>query len=221
MLVYFVEDDTSISYIIGKTLEKMGVDKTPFSNGKDFIKAFDAKKPDLILLDIMLPDTSGIELLKYVRENDSEIPIIIVSALFNEMDKVLALDSGADDYITKPFGILELTSRIQAKLRKVENKQLIEFSDVKIDLKQYKAFVNDSEINFTNKEYEIFACLIKNNDQVLTKENIFLQVWDTEFMGETRALDMHIRAIRQKLSEANSKVEIKTVYGVGYKVGMK
>lgn len=221
MLVYFVEDDQSISYVIGKTLEQMGLDKKAFSTGKSFIESYNIKKPDLILLDIMLPDTSGIDLLKFVRNDDKDIPIIIVSALFNEMDKVLALDSGADDYITKPFGILELTSRIQAKLRKVSNKKIINLADITVDLKKYKVYSNEEEIILTNKEFEVLTYLLKNSDEVLTKENIFFNVWNTDFMGETRALDMHIKALRQKLDEVNSSVKIETVYGVGYKIGIK
>src|SRR5690554_3019722 len=190
MLVYFVEDDTSIAYIIDKTLEKLGVDKKGFITGQSFIDAYDEQKPDLILLDIMLPDTSGIELLKEVRNDNKEIPIIIISALFNEMDKVLAFDYGADDYITKPFGILELTSRIQAKLRKVVDKKIISFGDITIDLKKYKVYTLDNEISLTNKEFDVLSYLIKNSEEVLTKEKIFHNVWDTDFMGETRALDM-------------------------------
>lgn len=221
MLVYFVEDDQSISYVIGKTLEQMNLDKKAFATGKSFMESYNETKPDLILLDIMLPDTSGIDLLKFVREDDKEIPIIIVSALFNEMDKVLALDSGADDYVTKPFGILELTSRIQARLRKVSNKKVVKLSDITVDLKKYKVFSNNNEIILTNKEFEVFVYLLKNHDEVLTKENIFFNVWNTDFMGETRALDMHIKALRQKLDEVNSSVKIETVYGVGYKIGIK
>lgn len=221
MLVYFVEDDQSISYVIGKTLEQMNLDKKAFATGKSFMESYNETKPDLILLDIMLPDTSGIDLLKFVREDDKEIPIIIVSALFNEMDKVLALDSGADDYVTKPFGILELTSRIQARLRKVTNKKVINLADLTVDLKKYKIYSNESEVILTNKEFDVLTYLLKNNDEVLTKENIFFNVWNTDFMGETRALDMHIKALRQKLDEVNSSVKIETVYGVGYKIGIK
>ncbi|MCK9492794.1 MAG: response regulator transcription factor [Acholeplasmataceae bacterium] len=221
MLVYFVEDDKSISYILDKTLEKIGVNKKGFSTGAEFVREYEKEKPDLILLDLMLPDTSGIELLKFVRNNNKDIPIIIISALFNEIDKVLALDSGADDYITKPFGILELTSRIQAKLRKVDTKSIIEYEDIKFDLKQYKVFIKDEELVLTTKEYEILKYLISNNEKVLTKEEIFFNVWDSDFMGESRALDMHIKALREKLKKANSIVKIKTVYAVGYKIGHK
>ncbi|VEU81304.1 response regulator transcription factor [Haploplasma axanthum] len=221
MLIYFVEDDQSISYIIDKTLEKMGLERQGFQTGKEFLDAYAKKEPNLILLDIMLPDTSGLELLKKVRETNKELPIIIVSALFSEMDKVIALDAGADDYLTKPFGILELTSRIQAKLRKVSSNKIIKYHDVEIDTKKHKVIAAGEEIIFTNKEYEIFMYLIKKNDEVLSKEQIFLDVWRTSFMGETRALDMHVKAIRKKLADVNSKVVIETVYGVGYKLGVE
>lgn len=219
MLVYFVEDDQSISYVIQKTLEKLGLKTEAFFTGTSFLNRYYEEKPTLILLDIMLPDTSGLELLKEIRKDDAEIPVIIISALFNEMDKVIALDLGADDYITKPFGILELTSRIQARLRKVNVDKNIKYEDLLVDIKQHKVFSNDEEIYFTKKEFEILVYLLDRNDEVLSKEKIFHDVWKTSFMGETRALDMHIKAIRKKLEVINSKVLIETVYGVGYKIG--
>lgn len=221
MLVYFVEDDQSIAYIIDKTLEKMSLEKQGFLTGKDFLEALDRKEPNIILLDIMLPDTSGLELLKKIRSKNKEVPIIIVSALFSEMDKVIALDAGADDYITKPFGILELTSRIQARLRKVPNDKEIICQDIKVDVKRHKVYASGNEVNFTNKEYDIFVYLVKRQEEVLSKEQIFLDVWKTDFMGETRALDMHIKSIRQKLESVNSEIAIHTIYGVGYKIGLK
>lgn len=221
MLVYFVEDDQNISYVILKTLEKMNLSHEAFFNGESFKASFENQKPDLVLLDLMLPDTSGLDLIKYVRKFSQTIPIIVISALFDEMDKVKALDLGADDYITKPFGILELTSRIQAKLRKVSNKKIFNLADITVDFKKYKVYSNEEEIILTNKEFEVLTYLLKNSDEVLTKENIFFNVWNTDFMGETRALDMHIKALRQKLDEVNSSVKIETVYGVGYKIGIK
>src|SRR5690554_1448056 len=134
MLVYFVEDDRSISYVIEKTLEKLGLDKEAFFTGESFLKRYNEQVPDLILLDIMLPDTTGLELLKTIRKTNQDLPVIVISALFNEMDKVIALDSGADDYITKPFGILELTSRIQARLRNVSIDKNIKFFDLFVDI---------------------------------------------------------------------------------------
>lgn len=219
MLVYFVEDDVSISYVIEKTLEKMGLEKEAFFTGESFLKKYEEKQPDLILLDIMLPDTSGLDLLKSIRKTNQDVPVIVISALFNEMDKVIALDSGADDYITKPFGILELTSRIQARLRNLNIDKNIDFKDLFLDIKQHKVFSNNEEIYFTKKEFEILKYLLNHPNQVLSKETIFLDVWKTDFMGETRALDMHIKSIRKKLENANSNVVIETVYGVGYKIG--
>ncbi|MDY0276914.1 MAG: response regulator transcription factor [Acholeplasma sp.] len=221
MLLYYVEDDASIAYVIDKTLEKMGLDKNGFQEGKSFLNAYQNNKPDLVLLDIMLPDISGIELIKEIRKVNKEIPIIVISALYSEMDKVIALDAGADDYLTKPFGILELTSRIQAKLRKLPKTKEIVFNDIKIDLRKHLVIVKDEELPLTKKEYDIFVYLIKNHEEVLSKEKIFYDIWQTNFMGETRALDMHIKSIRQKLESSNSNVSVETVYGVGYKIGVK
>lgn len=220
MLVYFVEDDQNISYVILKTLEKMNLAHEAFFNGASFKASFENQKPDLILLDLMLPDTSGLDLIKYVREFSQAIPIIVISALFDEMDKVKALDLGADDYITKPFGILELTSRIQAKLRNINKKAFLEYGDLKIDVENFKAYVDTKLLKFTNKEFLILVELVKESDKVLTKEAIFHEVWQTNFMGETRALDVHIKSIRKKLQSFKSKVKIETVYGVGYKIGV-
>lgn len=219
MLVYFVEDDKSISYIIDKTLEKMDLKKQGFQTGTEFLNAYNENIPDLILLDIMLPDISGLELLKTIRSTNTEIPIIIISALFSEMDKVVALDAGADDYITKPFGILELTSRISAKIRKIPNATEITFGDIKVDLKTYTVYVNRLVVTLTKKEYDILVFLIKQPNTVLTKEEIFFDVWETKFMGQTRALDMHVKSLRKKLSDSESNVFIETAYGIGYKLG--
>lgn len=219
MLVFFVEDDKSISYVIQKTLEKLGLKTEGFHTGESFLKRYYEEKPTLILLDIMLPDTSGLDLLKEIREDDSEIPIIIISALFNEMDKVIALDLGADDYITKPFGILELTSRISAKLRKIQQTSNLVFGDLEIDLKTYTLSVKEQPVSLTKKEYDILVFLTKKSNQVLTKEEIFFDVWETKFMGQTRALDMHVKSLRKKLADSNSSVVIETIYGIGYKLG--
>lgn len=219
MLVYFVEDDTGIAYIIDKTLEKLDVHKQGFQTGTAFLNAFSNILPDLILLDIMLPDVSGLELLRKVRKINKDIPIIIISALHNELDKVTALDAGADDYITKPFGILELSSRIQAKLRKLPENKLLTYGDIVIDIRKYVITSNEQEIILTKKEFDILVYLFRRPEQVLTKEEIFFDVWDTTFMGQTRALDMHVKAIRKKMAKVNSDVRIETEYGVGYKLG--
>lgn len=221
MLVYFVEDDVNIAYIIEKTLENMQLEKKGFSNGESFLESFNTIKPDLILLDVMLPDISGIELLEKIREVSLDIPVIIVSALYSELDKVKAFNKGADDYITKPFGILELSSRVLAKLRKVPNKELVSFGNTKINFKTREVFVNDLLITLTNKEFLILKYLMEKPNESLTKETIYYHVWETDYMGSTRSLDMHIKSLREKLITNNSNLNIETIYGVGFKLGLK
>ena len=217
-LIYFVEDDQSISYIIEKTLDHAGINGFGFSNAEDFFKAFREKRPDMILLDVMLPDVSGIDILKTVRKIDTETPIMMISALQSEMDKVIALDYGADDYMIKPFGVLELTSRIQSKLRKKQSMETYVYKDIIIDDKRHQLIINQNDVYLTQKEYDILRLLIKEKGRVVTKETIFKMVWDTDFIGETRTLDMHIKSLRVKLKGDDSLVSIKTIRGIGYQV---
>ncbi len=217
-LVYFVEDDQAIANIIDKTLKNAGIEGMGFTTGEAFLDAFRKNKPDLICLDIMLPDYSGLDILKLIRKMDKEIPIMMISALQSEMDKVLALDLGADDYMTKPFGILELTSRIQAKLRKIQDNKRLQIENVIIDDRKHIILVNNQEVYFTQKEYDILKMLMTYQHEVITKEQIFKAVWDTDFIGETRTLDMHIKSLRKKLSDFDAKISIKTVRSVGYHI---
>jgi two-component system alkaline phosphatase synthesis response regulator PhoP len=217
-LIYFVEDDQSISYIIEKTLDHAGIKGIGFSNAEDFFKAFREQRPDMILLDVMLPGVSGIDILKTIRKIDSDTPIMMVSALQSEMDKVIALDYGADDYMTKPFGVLELTSRIQSKLRKQKAMEVYVLKDVILDDQKHLFTIHHREVYLTQKEYDIFKLLIKDKGKVISKEAIFKMVWETDFIGETRTLDMHIKSLREKLKQHDSDVSIKTIRGIGYQV---
>ncbi len=217
-IIYYVEDDQSIGYIIEKTIEHAGIKGYGFQKIEDFLIQFKKQKPDMILLDVMLPDGSGLDLLKKIREINQEIPIMMISALQSEMDKVIALDLGADDYMTKPFGVLELASRVQAKLRKVSSDKRLICSNVIIDDEKHLCSINNQEVYLTNKEYDILKLLIKNKGNVLTKEAIFNHVWETNYMGETRTLDMHIKALRQKLEQNQSAIKILTIRGIGYQV---
>jgi two-component system alkaline phosphatase synthesis response regulator PhoP len=216
--IYYVEDDQSIGYIIEKTIEHAGIKGFGFQTIEAFFTQFKKQKPDMILLDVMLPDGSGLDVLKKVRESDQHIPIMMVSALQSEMEKVIALDLGADDYMTKPFGVLELASRIQAKLRKVSQDHRITEGNVTIDDEKHLCTMNNQEVYLTNKEYDILKMLIKNKKNVLTKEAIFNFVWDTNYMGETRTLDMHIKALRQKLAKHQASIAIITIRGIGYQI---
>lgn len=217
-LIYFVEDDQAIGYVIEKTIEHAGLEGKGFRNGDAFMQAFSREKPDLILLDIMLPDISGMDLLKWVRKQDQQTPVMIISALQSEMDKVIALDHGADDYMTKPFGVLELTSRIQAKLRKYTDDRKYILGNLVLDDKKHLLTVDENPIYVTNKEYAILKLLLKNQKNVVSKETIFKDVWETDFIGETRTLDMHIKALRMKLSDSHAKAQIITIRGIGYQI---
>lgn len=217
-IVYYVEDDQSIRYVIEKTVENANYTGLGFANGTAFLDAFERTQPDLILLDLMLPDMTGFDLVRKIRRVNQEVPIIIVSALQDEMDKVNALDAGADDYMVKPFGVLELTSRMQSKLRKFKDYKMIQYENTTLDLRKHLALIDSNAVYFTKKEFDILKVLLKNNDQVVEKERIFRDVWDTTYIGETRTLDMHIKSLRQKLLEAKASFKIKTVRGVGYQV---
>ncbi|MDO9629955.1 MAG: response regulator transcription factor [Acholeplasmataceae bacterium] len=217
-IIYYVEDDQAIGYVIEKTINHSGMIGKGFQKGELFLDAYRKEKPDLILLDVMLPDISGLELLKLIRKLDRETPIMMISALQSEMDKVIALDLGADDYMTKPFGVLELTSRIQAKLRKVADEKIYQFNNVILDDKKHICLIKNEEVYLTNKEFSIIKLLLKNKGVVVTKETIFKEVWETDFIGETRTLDMHIKSLREKLNHNHADIEIKTIRGIGYQV---
>ncbi len=217
-LVYFVEDDSAIANIIDKTLKNAGIEGRGFATGETFLNAFRLQRPDMICLDVMLPDYSGLDILKLIRKMDQEVPIMMVSALQSEMDKVLALDLGADDYLSKPFGILELTSRVQAKLRKTQDNKKFQIRNVFLDDRKHIVTINGNEVYLTQKEFDIFKLLLKHNYDIVSKEKIFKNVWDTDFIGETRTLDMHIKSLRKKLNENNAEIEIKTVRSVGYHI---
>ncbi len=217
-LIYYVEDDQAIRYIIEKTVMNANLEGKGFSNGTSFLESIKMRMPDLILLDIMLPDISGIDLVRQVRKINSEVPIMILSALQSEMDKVTALDAGADDFMVKPFGVLELTSRIQSKLRKLKDHKILTLNNLVMDLRKHQVLIQEQVMSLTNKEFDILKLLLKHAFQVVNKEHIFRDVWDTSYIGETRTLDMHIKSLRQKLLQAQALVSIKTIRGVGYQI---
>ncbi len=214
MLIYFLEDDGSIAYIIEKTISNAGYLSKRFEKAESLLEAIRIETPDLLLLDILLPESSGLEVLLKVRTFYKDLPIIMVSALGTEMDKVKALDAGADDYITKPFGILELTSRINAQLRKSNAKRVLIKGNLELNKESYKCLIDHHEISLTTKEFEILYLLLKNDGKVVTKEMLFNEVWQMDVSIETRTLDMHIKSLRNKIKDAN--FEIITIRGMGY-----
>ena len=221
-MIYCVEDDDNIRELVIYTLETTGLKARGFAEGSAFMEALAFDTPELILLDIMLPGDDGLVLLKKLKSSPKTkgIPVIMVTAKGTEYDKVIGLDSGADDYVTKPFGMMELISRIKAVLRrsgKVEDRIDMEFSGVRMDIKKHEVTVDGKQVALTLKEFELLEKLMRNQGIVLTRDQLLTEIWGYDFDGETRTVDVHIRTLRQKLG-AKGEI-IQTVRGVGYRVG--
>lgn len=220
-VIYIVEDDKNISEIESYALKNSGYLVDSFENARAFWNRVQDRKPDLVLLDVMLPDSDGIEVLKKMRRNPDtkRIPVIMVTAKSSEIDKVKGLDNGADDYITKPFGIMELISRVKAILRRInqdeEEKQLV-FQNITLDCEKRQVTLDGKNCELTYKEFELLKLFLQNAGIVMTRETIMEKVWGIDFEGESRTLDMHIKTLRQKLGDAGK--HIKTVRNVGYRI---
>ena len=218
-LIYIVEDDVNIREIETFSLKNSGYTVMDFECAKDFYHKLSDKVPDLILLDIMLPDEDGLEILRKLRKNPEtrKVPIIMVTAKTTEIDKVKGLDSGADDYLTKPFGVMELISRVKALLRrsmKGLKERVITIGEISLDVERRKVTVAGERCELTYKEYELLKLLMNNAGIVTPREEILSKVWETDFEGESRTIDMHIKTLRQKLGSSANR--IKTVRNVGY-----
>lgn len=219
-LIYIVEDDKNIREIETFAMGNVGYEVQDFACAGDFYKALEEKKPDLILLDIMLPDEDGLAIVKKLRkwEETKQIPIIMVTAKTTEIDKVKGLDIGADDYMTKPFGVMELISRVKAMLRRSMkmpvDERVLQIGEIVLDGDKHAVYVKGCLCDLTYKEYELLKLLMKNAGIVSSREMILDRVWGIDFEGESRTLDMHIKNLRQKLKEEGSR--IKTVRNVGY-----
>lgn len=217
-LIYIVEDDESIREIESIALKNSNYIVSAFENAKEFYKKLDELVPDLILLDVMFPDESGYDIVRKLRKRPAtqDIPIIMVTAKTTEMDMIKGFDGGADDYIKKPFSIMELITRVKALLRRTakEEPKLLKLDDLVIDHERHVVTVNNEPVDLTYKEYELLRLLMGSQGIVMTREVIMRSVWDTDFEGETRTVDMHIKTLRHKLGDYGSR--IKTVRNVGY-----
>lgn len=224
-LVYCLEDDDGIRELILCALKSGGYDAMGFPIASDLKSAIKEKIPNMILLDIMVPDEDGISVLKYLKKNDTtaDIPVIMLTAKSNEIDKVNGLELGADDYITKPFGIMELLSRIKAVLRRTKKQSNIETSVYKVnglsvDTEKRTVIFNEQEISLTFKEYEILVYLLKNRGIAVSRDKLMSEVWGFEYEGESRTVDVHIKTLRQKIEAQGCENPIITVRGFGYKI---
>lgn len=223
-MIYLVEDDDSIRELVVYTLRTTGFEAKGFSTAALFWEAVEEEQPELVLLDIMLPDEDGLHILKRLRSNaeTADLPVIMLTAKSTEYDRVLGLDSGADDYIPKPFGMMELVSRIKALLRRASrqnDEKIYNLDALYVDVKRHNVAVNGQEISLTYKEFELLCYLLENRGVVLTRDQILSKIWDYNYSGETRTVDVHIRTLRQKLGTMGALIE--TVRGVGYRIAEK
>jgi len=222
--IYIVEDDEDIREIVEYALQSVGFETISFECGEGFFSALTAEIPDLIVLDIMLPSDDGLTILKKLRDNPrtKKLPVILLTAKSSEFDKVKGLDLGADDYLTKPFSILELISRINAVLRRSsgeqEQEKQLEYGSILIDNNRREVTVTGEIIDLTYKEYELLHFLMLNKELALNRSKIIEEVWGYDFEGESRTLDMHIHSLRQKLGAAGDMII--TIRNVGYRLGV-
>ena len=220
-MIYCVEDNTEIRELVVYTLQMTGFTARGFVDGKDFFAAIKEELPELVLLDIMLPGEDGLQILKKLRASETTrtIPVIMLTAKTTEYDKVIGLDSGADDYLTKPFGMMELIARIKAVLRRAsvtEESDEITIGPLVVYRDEHRVLNNGVEVALTPKEFSLLLYLIENRGIVLTRERLLSEVWGFDYYGETRTVDAHIRSLRMKLGEAGDLIE--TVRGIGYRI---
>ena len=217
--IFCVEDDANIRELVLYTLNATGFEAKGFESAKTFLDEIKKDMPDLVLLDIMLPEMDGMEVLGILKELYRDLPVIMVTAKSDQIDKIKGLDSGADDYITKPFDIMELVSRVKAVLRrsyKEKDSNILTYKNLTLNHDSRRVTVENEEIVLTFKEYELLHILLINKGVVLSRDRLMNDVWGTDFEGETRTVDVHVRTLRQKLGVAGEYIE--TVRNVGYKI---
>ena len=221
-MIYLVEDDDSIRELVLYTLHTTGFEAEGFRNAADFWQALEKELPQLVLLDIMLPDEDGLHILKRLRAGaeTADLPVMMLTAKSSEYDRVVGLDAGADDYLPKPFGMMELVSRVRALLRRAAKPaaedKLFTAGSLAVDVKRRAVTVDGEPVILTYKEFELLCYLLENRGVVLSRDQILTKIWDYNYSGETRTVDVHIRTLRQKLGDAGALIE--TVRGVGYRL---
>ena len=222
-MIYLVEDDNSIRELVIYTLQSTGFEARGFACGADFWEGMKEDMPELVLLDIMLPDEDGLSILRKLRGTAAtqKLPVMMLTAKGTEYDKVIGLDSGADDYLPKPFGMMELVSRVRALLRRTaaapeKVRKFYQIGLVSVDVEKHEVLVDGNPVTLTYKEFELLKLFLSNPGTAFTRDKLMEEVWSTDYCGETRTVDMHIRTLRQKLGRFGEM--IKTVRGVGYRL---
>ena len=222
-LIYIADDEKNIRELVKCFLENQGYEVETFSNGDDLFKRYKEKNADMIILDVIMPGTDGVEICRQIRQI-ANVPIIILSAKDSEEDRIKGISVGGDDYLTKPFSPIELVARVQALFRrismdKVEKVEKVTFGNIKIDVTKKQAYVDDEEIALTPLEFDFLKYLIQKNNQAISREELLKEVWKIAYDIDTRATDDTVKRLRRKI--AGSNVEIKTVWGYGFKMALK
>lgn len=222
-MIFCVEDDESIQSLELYTLRAAGFEARGFMDGDAFLETLKTEKPDLVILDVMLPGISGVELLKHMKASGvtCDIPIIMATAKGAEYDKIQSLDLGADDYLVKPFGMMEMVSRVKAVLRRSrprQDREILEVNDLAVNLSERTVTAGGERIPLTFKEFELLRLFLSSPGVVFTREKLLEVIWGTEYFGETRTVDIHIRTLRQKLGSYGAMIQ--TVRNVGYRLGV-
>ena len=222
-LIYIADDEKNIRELVKCFLENQGYEVETFSNGDDLFKRYKEKNADMIILDVIMPETDGVEICRQIRQI-ANVPIIILSAKDSEEDRIKGISVGGDDYLTKPFSPIELVARVQALFRrismdKVEKVEKVTFGNIKIDVTKKQAYVDDEEIALTPLEFDFLKYLIQKNNQAISREELLKEVWKIAYDIDTRATDDTVKRLRRKIADSN--VEIKTVWGYGFKMALK
>ena len=220
-MIWCVDDDNTIRDLEVYTLEQTGFQAKGFADGISMLKALESETPELIILDIMLPEMDGVEILKKIRidKRYKNIPIIMATAKGTEMDKIGGLNSGADDYLVKPFGVMEMVARVKAVLRRIakdEDEGTLVVGNISMKEKEHMVFVQDEKVELTHKEFEMLKFFMEHREVVFSRDELMNNIWGMSYVAETRTVDMHIKTLRQKLGSAGG--QIKTVIGVGYRL---
>ena len=226
--ILIVDDEKNIVDILNHNLKREGYETVQAYDGEEAVEKTKSEKPDLVLLDVMLPKMDGFEVCQAIREF-SDVPIVMLTAKGDDMDKILGLEYGADDYITKPFNILEVKARIKAIMRRTSPERapqvqssVIEKGDIKLDCDSRRLFINDNEINLTAREFELLEILIKNENKVYSRESLLKIVWGEDYPGDVRTVDVHVRRLREKIEANPSEPKyVHTKWGVGYYYNQK
>lgn len=217
-LIYYIQENKEKKLLIEEAIKNAECEGYVFHTSQAFFNKFNIKKPDLVLLDVLIKDMSGLEVLELIKKTDPNMPVILISSNQSDTNKMSALDLGVDDYMKAPFGVIELAARLKARLKNSLGNHILSFKNLRIDKYKHMCVICDNEVHLTNKEYDIISILLENQNSITTKEMIFKSIWKSDYIGNTRTLDMHIKSLREKIKKYEGNLEIITIRGLGYQI---